>query len=107
MTQPTDSAALTLAALINQARQEGSSIVTLRALVEEASDLGAQRALGRLGLHDENASGDIHDLRTLLDAWRDARRTAGRAVIRWVTRLLLTACVLALAIKFNLAALLR
>lgn len=107
MTAPTDTASLTLAALMAQARQEGSSIVTLRALVEEASELGAQRALHRLGLHDEDASIDIHDLRTLLEAWRDARKTAGRALVRWLIRLVLTASVLVLAVKFNAAALLR
>ncbi len=37
-----------LARLIAQAAGEGSDLVTLRAIVEEASEIGAARVLGRL-----------------------------------------------------------
>ena len=35
-----------------------------------------------VGLHDEEAGRDIHELRDLLDAWREVRRTVRTALIR-------------------------
>ena len=46
------------------------SAETTRALLEEASQLGAERALSKLGLADENAQGDIDELRELLGSGR-------------------------------------
>ena len=54
-----------LAALLAQARTEGAELVTLRAIAEDAGELGANRALVRIGLSDEAASGDIDELREL------------------------------------------
>ena len=56
-------------------------MVTLRALVEESSQAGARRALAALGLKDEQARRDMDELRELLCAWRDAKRSAWRAVV--------------------------
>ena len=50
-----------IARLVGQAAAEGGDLVTLRALIEEASELGAARALSRLGLADDKASGDIDE----------------------------------------------
>src|SRR5690606_31285104 len=44
-----------LARLIAQASAEGADLATLRAIVEEASELGAGRVLGRIGLADASA----------------------------------------------------
>ena len=41
-----------LAQLLAQAESEGADLITLRAMVEEASELGAQRVLGAIGLDD-------------------------------------------------------
>ena len=65
-----------LTALIAQAQSTGSDLVTLRAIVEEASELGANRVLHRLGLEDEKAQNDIDELRDLLGAWRTAKASA-------------------------------
>ncbi|MAM39489.1 MAG: hypothetical protein CL949_13540, partial [Erythrobacter sp.] len=62
-----------LARLIAQARTEGGELITLRAVVEEASELGASRVLDRLGLADPGAQDDLGELRELLSAWRDAK----------------------------------
>ena len=51
------------------AQADGHDLVTLRALVEEASEMGARRALARLGLADEDAREDVVELRQLLKAW--------------------------------------
>ena len=69
-----------LALLLAQAERQGADMVTLRALIEEASGAGAERALAALGLKDEHARRDMDDLRELLRAWRDAKDRRGR---RW------------------------
>ena len=46
-----------LARLIAQAGHEGGELITLRAIVEEASELGANRVLDRLGLRDDPLAG--------------------------------------------------
>lgn len=55
------------------------------ALLDQAAERGARRALESVGLHDENAGSDIREIRGLLDSWRDAKQTAFAAVIKWVT----------------------
>lgn len=89
-----------LAQLVCQAAAEGAELVTLRAVVEEAGELGATRALTRLGLHDEAATRDMAELRELLAAWRDAKRSAWRAVFGW----LLAGVLALLAVKLGFGA---
>lgn len=79
----------------------------LRALVEEASELGARRALARLGLADEAARGDVSDLRQLLGAWRDAKKSAWKAAVDWAVRGMLALLVVGLAVKLGLPGLLK
>jgi len=75
-----------LARLISQASNEGADLVTLRAVVEESSELGAGRVLARLGLADESAQDDIDELRELLSAWRAAKASAWQAAVDWLVR---------------------
>ena len=96
-----------LAGLVAQAEGKGCDLTTLRALIEEASDLGAERALARLGLSDGHANKDIGELRELLRAWRDAKQTARAAVIGWVVRGCLALLVLGLAVKLGFAGLMQ
>lgn len=91
-----------LASLIAQAEIRGADLVTLRALVEEASQSGARRALGALGLDDERARRDMDELRELLSAWRDAKRSARRALVAWVMRVALALLLIGLAVKLRL-----
>ena len=79
----------------------------LRAVVEEASELGARRALARLGLADEAARGDMVDLRQLLGAWRDAKSSAWKAAVDWAVRGMLALLVVGLAVKLGLPGLLK
>ena len=74
----------------------------LKRLLEQASETGAQRALARLGLSDEGASKDMAELRELLSAWRDAKRSARKAVIGWVVRMGLALLLIGLAVKLGL-----
>jgi hypothetical protein len=96
-----------LARLIAQAEGEGAGLVTLRALAEEASELGAGRALERLGLADPKARGDLDELRELLGAWRDAKASARNAVIGWVLRIGLALLLMGLAVRFGLTDMVR
>ena len=74
----------------------------LQRLLEQASEAGAQRALAHLGLSDEGASKDMAELRELLSAWRDAKRSARKAVIGWVVRMGLALLLIGLAVKLGL-----
>ena len=94
-----------MARLMAQAEGRGVDLVTLRAIVEEASQSGATRALGALGLDDRQARRDMDDLRELLSAWRDAKRSARQAVVSWVMRILLAALLIGIAVKTGLTGL--
>ncbi|HEY0625464.1 MAG TPA: DUF6127 family protein [Allosphingosinicella sp.] len=91
-----------LAALMRQAEGQGVELVTLRALVEEASQAGAERALGALGLNEPGARRDMDELRELLQAWRDAKKSAWKAVVGWAVRVGLAAVVVGMAVKLGL-----
>lgn len=92
----------TLALLVSQAEGQGAGLVTLRALIEEASEAGAERALEALGLADPKARRDMDELRELLQAWRDAKRTAWKETVSWAIRILLALLVLGMSIRLGL-----
>lgn len=94
-----------LAALMAQAEARGGDVTTMRALVEEASDAGARRALAKLGLDDLRARRDMDELRQLLGAWRDAKASARKAAIGWVVRVVLAGLLIAIAVKLKLLSL--
>ena len=71
-------------------------------LLDRAAERGAERCLAHLGLENGSAAKDIRDLRDLLDAWRDARRTAWQTVIRVATTGILVLLLVGAAIKFKL-----
>lgn len=96
-----------LALLVAQAEGQGADMVTLRALIEEASESGAERALAALGLKDEQARRDMDELRELLRAWRDAKKSAWNAVVSWAVRIVLALLVAGIAVKVGLLELLR
>ena len=77
----------------------------LAELLEQASQNGAQRGLAHLGLADESAAKDMADLRELLSAWRDAKRSARKAVGEWLGRGALAVLVIGLAVKLGLGGL--
>lgn len=99
MSAPKDAGVL--AELMRQAAAEGAEIATLRGLAEEAGELGATRALTRLGLSDERAPGDLAELRQLLGAWRGAKRGAMRATVRWVVQVAATLLLALLAMRLG------
>ena len=96
-----------LAKLIAQAREEGGELVTLRAIVEESTELGAERVLGRLGLNDDSAHDDLDELRELLSAWRAAKASAWKATIEWLVRGVLAVLLIGLAVRLGLPGMLK
>ena len=96
-----------LAALLAQAAAEGGELVTLRAIVEEASEVGAGRVLGRLGLADPGAEKDIDELRELLAAWRAAKASAWKAAVGWVVRAGFALLLIGIAVRLGVPRMLK
>jgi hypothetical protein len=82
-----------LEGLVMQAEAEGAARVTLRALVEEACEVGAARALRTLG---------FIELRQLIQGWRDTKKSAASAVVAWVVRTAVALLLMGLAFKLGL-----
>ncbi|NBW76175.1 MAG: hypothetical protein EBR34_10280 [Sphingomonadaceae bacterium] len=96
-----------LARLLAQAADEGADLVTLRAVIEEASELGAERVLARMGLDDPTAHNDLSELRQLLQAWRDAKTSAWKAAVGWAVRGCLALVLIGIAFRIGATGLLR
>ena len=96
-----------LAGLLAQAASEGGELVTLRAIVEESSEIGATRVLHKLGLGDEGAQDDIDELRELLRAWRDAKASAWKAAIEWAVRGVLALLLIGIAVRLGMPGMLK
>lgn len=91
----------TLASLMAQANQDGADVVTLRAIVEETTEIATDRILDRFGLADPNAVNDLDELRELLQAWRDAKASAWKAFVEWAIRALLAALLIGIAVRLG------
>ena len=61
----------------------------LEAMLDRAARRGAKEALTSIGLLDEDAHRDISEMRSLLDAWRDTRKSFWTTVVRVSTAALL------------------
>jgi hypothetical protein len=70
-------------------------------MIERAAKKGAAEALHDIGLHDENAIHDIHELRTLLDSWRSTKKTVGNTITRFATMAILGALAASAWFKFG------
>lgn len=66
----------------------------LQQLIENAAEAGAERALAKVGLHDENAGHDVRELRSLLETWRDTKKTVSQTIARTITTAILGALAL-------------
>ncbi len=96
-----------LASLMAQAKDTGTDLITLRAIVEEASELGADRVMGRLGLDDDNAQNDLDELRELLGAWRTAKASAWKAAVEWMVRGVMALLLIGIAVRLGVPGMLR
>jgi len=62
----------------------------LEAMLDRAARRGAKEALRSIGLLDDDAHKDIAEMRSLLEAWRDTRKSIWTTTIRLVTVAVLT-----------------
>ena len=69
--------------------------------LEEMLDRSAKRALESIGLTDENAARDIQEMRSLLDAWRDTRKSIWNTTVKILTVAILTFIAGAVWMSFN------
>ncbi len=70
----------------------------IRRLIDQAAEKGAECALRRVGLSDQDAGRDVRELRELLVAWRDVRKTARRTIVSLLIKGLLLLIVAGVAV---------
>jgi sugar phosphate isomerase/epimerase len=71
-------------------------------MLERAAERGARHALHEVGLDGEDAAHDIRELRNLLDAFNEAKKTAGLTIIKMVVTGLVMAILTGTLIKLKL-----
>jgi hypothetical protein len=57
----------------------------LEEMLDNAARRGAKEALRSIGLLDDDAAKDIIEMRSLLEAWRDTRRSVWSTVVKLTT----------------------
>ena len=62
----------------------------LEPMLDRAARRGAKEALKSLGLQDDDARKDLHEMRTLLEAYRDTKKSIWSTVVRISTVALLS-----------------
>lgn len=80
---------------------KGITKAELILLINDAAEHGAKKALADIGLHDDEAVHDIHELRNLLDAFRDTRKAIRSTVIKVITMAILGFIALATWSEFK------
>jgi len=58
-------------------------------LLEKAAERGADCALRKVGLHDEDAGRDMAEVRDLLENWRETKKTISQTIARIITTAIL------------------
>ena len=62
----------------------------LEEMLDNAARRGAKEALRSIGLLDDDAARDIIEMRSLLEAWRDTRKSVWSTIVKVNTVALLT-----------------
>lgn len=62
----------------------------LEGMLDRAARRGAKEALCSLGLHDADAQRDFHEMRSLLEAYRDTKKSIWTTAVRITTVALLS-----------------
>ena len=62
----------------------------LEAMLDRAASRGAKQALASIGLLDDNAHKDLTEMRNLLEAWRETRKSIWTTTIKVITVSVLT-----------------
>lgn len=72
------------------------------AILERAAERGARHALSEVGLDGPDAARDLHELRSLLDAYNEAKKTAGITLVKMLVTGLALAMLAGTIIKLKL-----
>lgn len=70
----------------------------LEALMAKIAKRAAREALEEMGLSHETAAEDMREIRGLLDAWRDTKRTIRQSVVGVVSKAFAVAVLAGLAL---------
>ena len=73
----------------------------LEAMLDRAAKKGASEALREIGLQDEDASSDIKEMRSLLDAWRLTIKSIWSTTVKMGTVAVLTFIATAVWMTFK------
>jgi len=92
---------------VNDALIERRQMVTLpheefEDMLERAAEKGARHALAEVGLDGSDAANDIRELRNLLDAFNEAKRTAGVTLVKMIVTGLVLAVLAGAFVKLKL-----
>lgn len=71
-------------------------------MLERAAGRGARHALTEVGLDGPQAARDINELRGLLDAFNEAKKTAGLTIVRMLVTGLVMALLAGAFVKLKL-----
>lgn len=71
-------------------------------MLERAAERGARHALAEVGLEGPEAANDIRELRGLLDAFNEAKKTAGLTVVKMLVTGLVMALLAGAFVKLKL-----
>ena len=66
------------------------TIEQIEEMLDKAARRGAKEALRSMGLLDDDAARDIIEMRSLLEAWRDTRKSVWSTIVKVTTVALLT-----------------
>ena len=66
------------------------TVEELEEMLDNSARRGAKEALRSIGLLDDDAQKDIIEMRSLLEAWRDTRKSFWSTVVKLTTVALLT-----------------
>jgi len=77
------------------------SRVELNSLLTSAVEEGATRALKEVGLDDKDAANDIRELRALMSSWKEVRKSAIQAIVKFLMTAVLGAMLLGVGIQLG------
>lgn len=69
----------------------------LDALLERVAKRAVKDVLKELGLNEESAAEDMREIRGLLDAWRDTKRTVRQSIVSVISKAFAGLVLVALA----------
>ncbi|PZQ48899.1 MAG: hypothetical protein DI551_00785 [Micavibrio aeruginosavorus] len=73
----------------------------LQSICDAAAESAAKKVLADLGLADEHAIHDIRELRTLVQAFRMAKKTAFKTAVRRITDFIFISVLVGIAAKLG------